>query len=70
MNRFRFPIAAMISLVLMASFFSVLRALINVRSEAIEQAVLSKVEFVRLRRETEIEEKKVGRSVLDFVFGE
>ena len=58
MDRLRFPIAAVLGVVIVSSLFAVLRAAISVRPEATEQIALSKVEFVRLRHETEIEEKK------------
>jgi protein TonB len=58
LSRLRLPIAALLAAVLTAGLFSVLRALTNVRSEAEAGMALAKVEFVRLRREMEIEEKK------------
>jgi protein TonB len=54
----RYPIAVLLSGVLTAGLFGGLRLLINVRSEVDDSVALSKVEFVRLRREVEIEEKK------------
>jgi protein TonB len=57
-SRLRFPIAALASAVITVLLFGALRALTNARSEAEESAALAKVEFVRLRREVEIEEKK------------
>jgi protein TonB len=54
----RFPIAFVLSAVVTVTLFGFLRTLTNVRSEAVESVSLSKVEFVRLRRELEIEEKK------------
>jgi protein TonB len=58
MSRLRFPIALLLAGVITVALFGFLRALTNVRSEAQEAVTLSKVEFVRLRREVEIEEKK------------
>jgi protein TonB len=55
---FRHLIALLLSGVLTAGLFGGLRLLINVRAEVDESVALSKVEFVRLRREVEIEEKK------------
>jgi protein TonB len=54
----RFPLALLASGVITIALFSMLRALINVRAEVGEQLALSKVEFVRLKRSVEIEEKK------------
>jgi hypothetical protein len=54
----RYPIAVLLSGVLTAGLFGGLRLLINVRAEVNDSVALSKVEFVRLRREVEIEEKK------------
>lgn len=54
----RYPIAVLLSGVLTAGLFGGLRLLINVRAEVDDSVALSKVEFVRLRREVEIEEKK------------
>lgn len=58
MSSLRFPIAAILSLMLIAGLFAALHAMSTVRSTAEESAALSKVEFVRLRREMDIEEKK------------
>jgi protein TonB len=54
----RYAIAVLLSGVLTAGLFGGLRLLINVRAEVDDSVALSKVEFVRLRREVEIEEKK------------
>ena len=54
----RYAIAVLLSGVLTTGLFGGLRMLINVRSEVDDSVALSKVEFVRLRREVEIEEKK------------
>jgi len=54
----RFPLALLASGLITITLFTVLRALINVRAEVGEQLALSKVEFVRLKRSVEIEEKK------------
>jgi len=54
----RLPIAALLSAVLTAGLFATLRALTNSRSEIEAAMAVSKVEFVRLRREVEIEEKQ------------
>ena len=58
MSRFRLPIAALLSALLTAGLFASLRALSHARSEVGEAAAITKIEFVRLRREVEIEEKK------------
>lgn len=54
----RYPIAVVLAAVITVGLFGGMRALIRVRAEAGEAVAVSKVEFVRLRRETEIEEKK------------
>jgi protein TonB len=57
-SRLRFPIALLASGLITVALFTMLRALISVRGEVGEQLALSKVEFVRLKRSVEIEEKK------------
>jgi len=54
----RFPVAFAAALLLTASMFGFLGRMTKVRTEATETVQLSKVEFVRLRREVEVEEKK------------
>mgnify|MGYP003489379309 CR=1 FL=1 len=54
----RYAIAVLLSGVLTAGLFGGLRMLINVRAEVDDSVALSTIEFVRLRREVEIEEKK------------
>jgi len=51
-------VAALLSALLTAGLFAALRALTNARTEAEIAMASSKVEFVRLRREVEIEERK------------
>ena len=58
MSWLRFPIAFLASGLITVALFTMLRALISVRGEVGEQLALSKVEFVRLKRSVEIEEKK------------
>lgn len=58
MSWLRFPIALLASGLITVALFTMLRALISVRGEVGEQLALSKVEFVRLKRSVEIEEKK------------
>jgi protein TonB len=54
----RYPIAMALSGVITVGLFGTLRAITNARTEAEAAAAITKVEFVRLRREVEIEEKK------------
>jgi protein TonB len=54
----RFALAFLASGLITVALFTMLRALISVRGETGEQLALSKVEFVRLKRSVEIEEKK------------
>jgi protein TonB len=58
MASLRFPIALLLALIVTVGLFGFMRALTNTRGEAGAAAAVTKVEFVRLRRETEIEEKK------------
>lgn len=53
----RYPVALVVSAVITVGMFGGLRALIGRRAETGEAAVMAKVEFVRLRRSEEIEEK-------------
>jgi protein TonB len=57
-SRLRFPIALLVAGIMTAGIFGFLRALTSVKTEAEDSVALAKVEFVRLRREVEIEEKK------------
>ncbi len=54
----RLAVAALLSALLTAGLFAALRALTNARTQAEVAMARSKVEFVRLRREVEIEERK------------
>jgi protein TonB len=54
----RFPVALLAAGLITLGLFGLLRAMIRVRVDAGEMLALPKVEFVRLRREAEIEEKK------------
>jgi protein TonB len=54
----RYPIAALVSGVITVGMFGGLHALIDVRNQAEATLAISKVEFVRLKRSVEIEEKK------------
>ena len=54
----RYLVALLLSGVLTAGLFGALRVLINVRTEAEATTAISTIEFVRLRREVEIEEKQ------------
>jgi protein TonB len=58
MDRLRYPFAALLSGVITVALFGGLRALIEVRNEAEAALKAPKVEFVRLKRSVEIEEKK------------
>jgi protein TonB len=58
MGKLRYPIAVLLSGVITVALFGGLRALIDVRNEAEAAMALPKVEFVRLKRSVEIEEKK------------
>jgi protein TonB len=53
----RFPVALVLSAVITVGMFGGLRALIGRRAETGEAVAATKVEFVRLRRSEEIEEK-------------
>jgi periplasmic protein TonB len=56
-SNLRFPIAFLCSAVITIAMFSTLRALIHVRGDAEAALAMPKVEFVRLKRSVEIEEK-------------
>jgi periplasmic protein TonB len=58
MAKLRFPVACLISAVLVVGLFGFLRALTDTRVSAQAALTTPKMEFVRLRREVEIEEKK------------
>lgn len=54
----RFPVAFVLALLFALSMFGFLHRLTTVRSSAGEAVPVTKVDFVRLRREVEVEEKK------------
>ncbi len=58
MRFLRFPLAALAATVLSFSMFGLMHALTSVRTEAGEAVAVAKIEFVRLRQEVEVEEKK------------
>lgn len=58
MQTLRFPIACVLASTLSVAMFGFLHALTTVRSHGEAAVAVTKVEFVRLRREVEIEEKK------------
>ena len=58
LSRFRLPISALLALLFTGSLFAGMRALTTQRAEVDEAGAITKIEFVRLRREVEIEEKK------------
>src|SRR5258705_11793744 len=58
MSKLRFPIACLLSGVITVALFGFLRALTDTRVAAEAALATPKMEFVRLRREVEIEEKK------------
>jgi protein TonB len=54
----RYPFAVLIAGVMTIGLFGFLRAMTGVRTEATDATPVAKIEFVRLRHEVEIEEKK------------
>ncbi len=58
MSRYRFPVALALSFVLVGGLFGFLRALTHVRTSADAALTQPRIEFIRLRHEVEIEEKK------------
>jgi periplasmic protein TonB len=58
MSFLRLPLAAAAATVVTFSMFGVMNALTNVRTESGESVAVAKIEFVRLRQEVEVEEKK------------
>lgn len=58
MARLRFPLALVLAFLLTVGLFGFMRALTNARGETGATTAVTKIEFVRLRREMEIEEKK------------
>ena len=58
MAALRFPVACMLACMLSVTMFAFLHGLTTVRSEGGSSVALQKVEFVRLRHEVEVEEKK------------
>ena len=58
MTRLRFPVAFAVSFSISVSLFWLLRVLIGVTNALDEMQAAPKIEFVRLRKDTEVEEKK------------
>jgi protein TonB len=58
MRFLRLPLAALAATVFTFSMFGFMHALTSVRTEAGESVAVAKIEFVRLRQEVEVEEKK------------
>jgi len=58
LSALRFPIAFVLAVLFIAALFGTLHAMTSVRAKADDSITLSKVEFVRLKHESEIEEKK------------
>lgn len=58
MANIRFPVALVMAFVVTVGLFGSMRALTSARGAHGEATAVTKIEFVRLRRETEIEEKK------------
>jgi hypothetical protein len=58
MRFLRLPLAALAATVFAFSMFGFMHALTSVRTEAGESVAVAKIEFVRLRQEVEVEEKK------------
>lgn len=58
MTKLRLPLAMLVSALITLGLFSLLRAVIHVRHASEAAMAVPKVEFVRLRKEMEIEEKK------------
>lgn len=57
-SKLRFPIAFLISGLLTGAMFAFLHAMISVKTAAEDTSSMPKMEFVRLRHEVEVEEKK------------
>lgn len=58
MAAIRFPVALALAFVVTVGLFGFMRALTSTKGEHGEATAVTKIEFVRLRRETDIEEKK------------
>jgi protein TonB len=65
LRRLRFPLALLLACVASIALFSLLRALIGVSGAFDEIAPPPKIEFVRLRRDTEVEQKKRVKPQID-----
>ena len=65
MSRFRYPISILLAVVVSGALFSFLHYLITRRGEAIESKQATKIEFTRLRRDTEVQQKKREKAELE-----
>jgi protein TonB len=64
-SRFRYPISILLAVVVSGALFSFLHYLITRRGEAVESRQATKIEFTRLRRDTEVQQKKREKAELE-----
>lgn len=65
MSRLRYPISILLAVVVSGALFSFLHYLITRRGEAVESRQATKIEFTRLRRDTEVQQKKREKAELE-----
>lgn len=65
MHRFRYPISIFLATVVSGAIFFFLHVLITQKGEVTERHQTAKIEFTRLRRDTEIQQKKRDKAELD-----
>ena len=65
MSRFRYPISILLAAIVSGALFSFLHYLITRKGEAIETKQATKIEFTRLRRDTEVQQKKREKAELE-----
>jgi periplasmic protein TonB len=65
LSRLRFPISFAVGVLVSGGLFWFLHTLITRRPDAIEQLKTQKIEFTRLRRDTEVQAKKREKAELD-----
>jgi protein TonB len=65
LSRLRYPISFAVGVIISGALFWLMHALISQRPEDVQTVQTAKIEFTRLRRDTEIQEKKREKAELD-----
>jgi protein TonB len=64
-SRFRYPISVVLAIVVSGALFWFLNILITQKADTTERTQVAKIEFTRLRRDTEVQQKKRDKAELE-----